>query len=47
MINEEKLILVWMNTLNEQGIESVDTSTYMALRYSIRQYNQDEHKEES
>ena len=46
MINEDNLILEWMNTMASEGIESVDTNVLMALRHAIRRYNQDEHKEE-
>ena len=42
MIDEEKLVLVWMQTLYTEDIGSVDTGVYMALRRSIRQYNLDE-----
>ena len=45
MINEDNLILEWMNTMNNEGIKSVDTSVLMALRHAIRQYNQDKHEE--
>ena len=39
MIDEETLILRWINTMLKEGIKTVDTDTYLALRYAIREYN--------
>ncbi len=46
MIDEEKLILGWMQTAQREGIDDVDITIYMALRHAIQQYNLDERAEE-